>query len=92
MARLDMTVEHGQTAEGARANFEKAIGAAHAHYGRWIQKVEWSPDRTAVNVSGTGFDVRLSFDERKVYARGTIPMAAKLLEAPIKVFLARALR
>jgi hypothetical protein len=87
-----MTVEHGQTAEGARANFEKAIGAAHVQYGRWIQKVEWSPDRTAVNVSGTGFDVRLSFDERKVYARGTVPMVAKLLEAPIKVFLARALR
>lgn len=92
MAQLDMAVEHGQTAEGARANFEKAIAAAEAQYGRWVRKIEWSPDRTAVNFSGAKFDVRLSYDERKVYARGTIPMAAKLLEVPIKAFLARALK
>jgi hypothetical protein len=44
-----------------------------------------------VKVSGAGFDVQLSHDDRKVYARGTIPMAIKLLEAPIKAFIARAL-
>jgi len=44
------------------------------------------------SVAGTGFDVRLSYDDRKVYARGTIPMALKLLEGPIKAFVARALK
>ncbi len=63
-----------------------------SQYGRWIHRVEWSPDRTAVSVAGTGFDVRLSYDERKVYARGTIPMAVKLLEGPITAFVARALK
>ena len=92
MAQLDMAVEHGQTAEAARENFEKAIAAAQSQYGRWVRRLEWSPDRTAVNVAGTGFDVRLSYDDRKVYARGTIPMAVKLLEAPIKAFIARALK
>jgi hypothetical protein len=92
MAQLDMAVEHGQTAEGARANFEKAIAAARSRYGSWIQRLEWSPDRTSVSVAGTGFDVRLSYDDRMVYARGTIPMAVKLLEGPIKAFIARALK
>lgn len=92
MAQLDMAVEHGQTADAARENFEKAIEAARSQYGRFIRRLEWSPDRTEVHVTGSGFDVRLSFDDRKVYARGTVPMAAKLLEGPIKAFIARALK
>ena len=60
MARLDMAVEHGQTAEAARANFEKAVAAAQAQYGRWVHRLEWSADRTAVEVSGAGFEVRIS--------------------------------
>lgn len=92
MAKLDIAVEHGQTAEAARANFEKAIKAAQKQYGRWIHRVEWSPDREAADLSGPGFEVRLSFDDRKVYARGTVPVVAKLLEKPMKGFLARVLK
>lgn len=92
MARLDMAVDHGQTPEAARENFEKAVAAAQARYARWLHRLEWSGDRTAVEVSGPGFDVRLSYDDRKVYARGTIPMALKLLEGPIQAFIARALK
>ena len=92
MAQLDMTVEHGQTAGAARENFEKAIATAQSQYGRFIRRLEWSPDRTGVQVSGTGFDVRLSYDDLKVYARGTVPMLAKLLEGPIKAFISRALK
>jgi hypothetical protein len=92
MAQLDMGIEHGQATEVARANFERAIAAAQSRFGAWIQRLEWSPDRTSVDVAGAGFDVRLSFDDRKVYARGTIPIAVKLLEGPIKAFVARALK
>ncbi len=90
MAKLDMAVEHGPTPEVARANFERAITAAQDRYGGWLRRLDWSPDRTAVSVAGTGFDVEISFDDRKVYARGTIPLAFKILEAPIKAFAARA--
>ncbi len=69
MARLDMAVDHGQTPEVARENFEKAITAAQERYGKWLSRMEWSPDRTAVTVAGTGFDVEISYDDRKVYAR-----------------------
>lgn len=92
MARLDMAVDHGQTPEVARENFEKAITAAQERYGKWLSRMEWSPDRTAVTVAGTGFDVAISYDDRKVYARGTIPLALKILEGPIKAFVAKALR
>jgi hypothetical protein len=92
MAQFDIAVEHGQTAEAARANFEKAIAAAQSQYGSWIQRLEWAPDRTSIGVAGTGFDVRLSYDDRNVYARGTIPIAVKWLEGPIRAFLARSLK
>jgi hypothetical protein len=69
MPQLDIAVQHGQTAETAGENFERAIDAAWYRYGRWVRQLEWTPDRTAVNVSGAGFDMRLSYDHRKVYAR-----------------------
>ena len=92
MTRLDIDIEHGQTPEAARANFEKAIAAAEAQYVRWFRKLEWSPDRTAVSAPGAGFEVRISDDDRKVYARGTIPMAAQRLEGAITAFIVRALK
>ena len=92
MAQLDMAVEHGQTPEAARENFEKAIAAARTKYGRGFDG--WTGRRTGRPSASpaTGFDVRLSYDDRKVYARGTIPMAPKLLEGPIRAFVARALK
>jgi hypothetical protein len=42
-------------------------------------------------VTGSGFRVELWHDDQKVYARGTIPLAFKLLEGPMKAFVARAL-
>ncbi len=92
MAKLDIAIEHGQTAEAARSNFEKAIEAAQKQYSRYIQRVEWSKDREVADLSGPGFAVRLSFDDRKVYAKGTVPAIAKMLEAPMKLFLARVLK
>ncbi len=92
MAKLDIAVEHGQTAEAARSNFEKAIQAAQKQYGQYIQRVEWSNDREVADLSGPGFAVRLSFDDRKVYAKGTVPLIAKVIEKPIKMFLARVLK
>jgi hypothetical protein len=79
MAQLDMAVEQGQTLE----NFEKAVAAARTEYGTWIRRMDWSPDQTAITAitaAGTGFDVRLSYDDRKVYACGSIPMALKRLD------------
>ena len=91
MAELNMTVKHGQTADAARANFEKGITAAHAQHGRWIRQVEWSADRKSAILSGPGYRVTLSFDEQNVYARGNVPLAFKLLEGPMRRFVEQTL-
>ena len=91
MAELNMTVKHDQTADAAHANFEKAITAAHAQHGHWIRQVEWSADRKSAILSGPGYRVTLSFDERNVYARGNVPLALKLLEGSMRRFVERTL-
>ena len=46
-------------------------------------------EKASASVAGTGFDVRPSEDDRKVYARGTIPMAIERLDLPIRAFIAK---
>jgi hypothetical protein len=91
MAKLNMAIDHGQTRAAAQANFERAIGAAVDRFGKWIHRADWSPDRHSVRMEGPGFDVELSYDDKKVYARGTVPFAFRLMELPIKAFLKQAL-
>ena len=91
MAELNMAVKHGQTAEAARANFEKAITAAHAQHGRWIRQVEWSADRSTAVLSGPAYRITLSFDDQNVYAKGTVPLAVKLLEGQVRRFVEQTL-
>jgi hypothetical protein len=89
MAKVDIAVNHGQSPETAKANFERVIVAAQARYTSWIRVVDWSEDRRTARMVGTGFEVELSYDEEKVYARGSVPLAVKLLEGPIKAFIAQ---
>ncbi|HKM53175.1 MAG TPA: hypothetical protein VJY33_07155 [Isosphaeraceae bacterium] len=91
MAELNMTVKHGQTANAARAKFEKAITAARVHHGRWIRQVEWSADRKSAILSGPAYRLTLSFDDQNVYARGNVPLALKLLEGPVRRFVEQTL-
>jgi hypothetical protein len=91
MAELNITVKHGQTADAARANFEKAITAAHSNHGRWIHQVEWSADRTSAILSGPAYRITLSFDDQNVYAKGNVPLAIKLLEGPVRRFVEQTL-
>jgi putative polyhydroxyalkanoate system protein len=91
MAKIDLEVDHGQTPMAARASFEKAISAAQGRFGTWIHRADWSADRNSVRMTGTGFDVELSYDDQKVYVRGTVPLVARLMDGPIKSFIRQAL-
>jgi hypothetical protein len=91
MAKVNMALDHGQTLATAHANFERAISAAQHRFGKWIHRVDWSNDRDSVQMVGPGFDVVLSYDEHKVHVRGTVPIAFKLMEVPIKAFITQAL-
>ena len=87
MALLNLSVKHGQTWEVARANFEKGINEANTKFGMWIQRVEWSPDRTSARLFGLGFEIKMWVDAQEVHAEGDLPTFAKLFEAPLKAFL-----
>jgi hypothetical protein len=91
MAKLNMAIDHGQTPAAARANFERAISAAQDRFSKWIHRAEWSTNRDSVKMVGPGFDVVLSYDDKKVYARGSVPLAFKLMEVPIKAFITQTL-
>ena len=92
MAKVNMALDHGQTLATAQVNFERAISAAQHRFGKHIHRVDWSSDRDSVQMVGPGFDVVLSYDEHKVHVRGTVPLAFKLMEVPIRAFIAEALR
>jgi hypothetical protein len=91
MARLNIAVDHGQTPKNVRANFERAVLAAQARFSGWVDRLDWSADRTKVTVAGKGFEVDIWYDDQKVYARGTVPLAFKLLEGPFKTFVVQSL-
>jgi hypothetical protein len=58
MAQLDLAVDHGQTPEVARANFERAVTAAQDRFSSWIHSLEWSPNRRFVTGDRVGLPGR----------------------------------
>lgn len=91
MAQLNIAIDHGQTPEAARNNFKRTVNAAQTKFAKWIHRVDWSADQTRVTLFGPGYEVELSYDDRKVYARGTVPLAFKMLEGPVKAFIKQTL-
>ena len=80
MARLDISIAHGQPQELAHPKFLEAIHEAEARFRTWIQRVDWSDDRQSATFTGSNYQVKFWYDERDVHAQGTIPFAWKLLE------------
>jgi hypothetical protein len=84
MAQLNLAVEHGDPPDVAQAKFEAGISEALSRYGSWVGRLDWSEDRHSATVSGSGYEVRLWYDERFFHARGQIPWAWKLFEGAIR--------
>jgi hypothetical protein len=91
MAEINFSGNHNQPIEVARAVFAKQIELALAKYPKWLQRVEWSSDRSAT-LFGPGIEIRLWFDEELVHAKGKVPLFVKLLEAPIASIVREGLR
>jgi hypothetical protein len=87
MAEVNMSIEHGQAPDEARANFVRGIEKAWAEHGRWIHKVAWADDRTSAVLSGPSYEVAMSLDDTHVHARGHVPLAFKLLERQVRRFI-----
>jgi hypothetical protein len=52
MSELNFSVKHHRTLTEARASLEQTVRDAQAQFGAFIHKVEWSPDRNGVTLSG----------------------------------------
>ena len=84
MARLDITIEHGQNPEVARAEFRAAVLDVRTRFPRWIERLDLSEDVHAATLAGAGFEVRCWYDERYLHVQGSIPLVWKFLEGAIR--------
>ena len=89
MPAVNLSFEHGQSYDVARANFERGITEAGSRFSVWIRQVDWSEDRLSAKLSGAGFELKLSLDERMVHATGHLPIFPGFLEGPVRKFLAQ---
>ena len=84
VARLDITMEHGQPPKIAKAKFKAAIHEAQTRFRDWFERIEWTDDDESATFTGSGVQVRCWFDERYVHVQGSIPLWVKLLEGAIR--------
>jgi hypothetical protein len=83
MSELNLSLRHHRTLDDARVRLEETVREAQARFGAMIQKVEWSPDRNSVTLSGTGFTGRVWVDAQEVHAVVDVPLLARLLATPV---------
>jgi hypothetical protein len=84
MARLDLSVEHDQPMDVAQTKLEAGIAEAMSRFGSRIRRVDWAEDRHSATVTGSGYEVRLWYDEHAFHARGHVPLAWKLFEGAVR--------
>ena len=84
MARLNLSVEHDLSSDEAQAKFEAGIAEAMSRFGSRVGRLDWTEDRHSAMVSGSGYEIRLWYDDRLFHAQGHIPLAWKLFEGAIR--------
>jgi hypothetical protein len=82
MALIEMTVKHGRTQQEARDQLQRSVTDVLGQFGAMIDKVEWTPDRNGVFMSGAGCTVEIQVDPTEVHVRGDIPFLNGLLASP----------
>lgn len=79
MSLINLSVKHGRTQDDARGCLEKTVGEVCSKFGAMVHRVEWTGDRNAVKVSGTGFEANLRVDAQDVHAVVDVPFLSGLL-------------
>jgi hypothetical protein len=83
MNAITMTVRHGRTLPEARAQLEKMVEQVHRQFGAFVHRTDWSPDRSAVKMTGTGFEAEVRVDAEHVHVTADIPLLNNLLGGPL---------
>lgn len=74
MPLINMSVKHGTTFDDAKRGLESAVADVQSKFSAAVRNVTWSPDRTAVTLSGPGVVVDFKVDAEHVHATGDIPL------------------
>ncbi len=73
MSLVELSVKHGCTLAEARQRLEKTVQEVTQRFGQLVDRVEWSPDRSAVKISGSGLSGDVRVDDEQVHARVELP-------------------
>ena len=92
MSAVNLSFDHGQSWDVAQKNFQHGIEEAVKLHGKHFNSVVWSADRTAVTLSGTGWQLELKVDPTKVHVAGHIPFFLRWLEKPVMQFIEKRFR
>jgi hypothetical protein len=84
MPLFQASVRHNRTHDDARARLEMAVQEVRNRFGPVIQRVDWSQDRNAVTVGGTGFTIDMRVDAEDVHVSGDILGLAALFGKPLE--------
>ena len=87
MPLFQVSVRHGRTQDDARARLELAVQEVRARFAAMVQRVDWSPDRNSVTVTGGGFVVEMRVDAQEVHVSGDVPLLGALLGRPLEAGL-----
>jgi hypothetical protein len=79
MSLINLSVKHNTTLDDARTRLEGAVSEVQTRFAAAVKNVTWSPDRTAVTLTGPGVVVELRVDPEHVHATGDIPLLGNLL-------------
>jgi hypothetical protein len=74
MSLVNLSVKHNTTFDDAKKRLEDAVSDVQTRFATVVKNIAWSPDRTAVKLTGPGVIVDLSVDAEHVHARGDVPL------------------
>ncbi|MBA3312050.1 MAG: polyhydroxyalkanoic acid system family protein [Planctomycetota bacterium] len=74
MPLVNVSVKHNTTFEDAKVRLEGAVADVQGRFASVVRNIEWSPDRTAVKLTGPGVIVDLKVDAEHVHATGDVPL------------------
>lgn len=83
MALITFSIQHESTFDDARRRLETAVREVTERFGTFVQRVEWSSDRSQVRLEGLGSWIDMQVDEQAVHVSADILMLGGLLGSSV---------
>jgi hypothetical protein len=83
MSMIHLSLKHGRSLSEAQKILEQTAQEMQSKFGMFVQQMQWSTDRHAVQATGPGYQVDLRVDAEVVHIEGDIPILGRLLGSPL---------